>query len=369
MRAPRALLLLKQYVALRKNYCYNGKRIIVGDKTRRIPERKLPMPEKRFVLPAPETVAIPGEAADRLISCGNGRAALLYLFILKNRGAFSEEEAAGALRWTPAAVESAMETLASLGLVAGEGAKAPPARKIPETEPRDELPEYTAADMSRLMGGGGAFPGLVSEVQRRLGKILSSDDLLKLLGIYDGLGLPPEVILILVSYCIGETATKYGGRLPTMRYIEKAAYTWEREGIFSIEEAEEYLKRTEARKSAVGEISAVLQIRGRELTKTERGYVCGWIGMGFSPEVVEAAYDKTVLKTGKLSWGYLNSILKSWHEKGLYTLREIEAREKDFSTAGGAKNPYPGKNAPVGDAPTSESIERLERLLKNIEAQ
>ncbi|MGE4483858.1 MAG: DnaD domain protein [Oscillospiraceae bacterium] len=319
------------------------------------------MPEKRFVLPAPETVAIQGEAAEKLISCGNGCAALLYIYILKNRGAFSEEEAAASLHWTPAAVVGAAQTLVSLGLVSGDEGAAGNKTAL-KIQPRDELPEYTADDISRVMKNGGSFPGLVSEVQRRLGKVLSSDDLLKLLGIYDSLGLPPEVILILVSYCMEETRKKYGcGRLPTMRYIEKVAYTWEHEGIFSIEEAEEYLKRMEARKSAASEISAVLQIKGRELSKTERSYVDDWLQMGFSPEVVEAAYDKTVIKTGKLAWGYLNSILKSWHEKGIHAISDIEAREKSA--------PRCAENTSGYQAPAGTEIERLKKLLKSIEEE
>lgn len=314
------------------------------------------------MLPAPESVAIQGEAADKLIACGKGCAALLYIFILKNRGAFSEEEAAAALRWTPAAVSDAVSTLVTLGLVAGDD-KAPEKNEHFKPEPPDELPEYTAADIARVMKSGGTFPGLVSEVQRRLGKVLSSDDLLKLLGIFDSLGLPPEVILTLVSYCMEETRKKYGcGKLPTMRYIEKAAYTWEREGIFSIEEAEEYLKRIEIRRSAAFEISAALQIKGRALTKTEQSYVDDWLKKGFSPEVIEAAYDRTVIKTGKLSWGYLNSILKSWHEKGIHSAADMEAREKNA--------PRPSENTASGYAsPGGTDVERLKKFLKSLEEE
>ena len=121
------------------------------------------------MLPAPESVAIQGEAAEKLISSGNGCAALLYIFILKNRGAFSEEEAAASLRWTPAAVSDAVQTLAALGLVSGDERASGKKEPVP-MEPRDELPEYTAADIAQVMKSGSAFSGLVSEVQRRLGK-------------------------------------------------------------------------------------------------------------------------------------------------------------------------------------------------------
>jgi DNA replication protein DnaD len=49
--------------------------------------------------------------------------------------------------------------------------------------------------------------------------------------------------------------------------------------------------------------------------------------MGFGEELIEMAYDRTVTNTGGLKWGYMNSILKSWHEKGLFTPADV--REKD----------------------------------------
>ena len=35
------------------------------------------------------------------------------------------------------------------------------------------------------------------------------------------------------------------------------------------------------------------------------------------------AFERTCLKTGGLKWNYMNSILKSWHEKNLHTPQEI----------------------------------------------
>ena len=56
-----------------------------------------------------------------------------------------------------------------------------------------------------------------------------------------------------------ECRRRYGpARTPTMRYIEKAAYTWEREGIFSIDAAEDYLKRLSLKKGRAHEIKACL---------------------------------------------------------------------------------------------------------------
>ena len=46
--------------------------------------------------------------------------------------------------------------------------------------------------------------------------------------------------------------------------------------------------------------------------------------MGFSNEVIMLAYERTCLNTGTLKWAYMNSILKSWQEKNLFTPQEIQ---------------------------------------------
>jgi len=149
-----------------------------------------------------------------------------------------------------------------------------------------------------------------------------------------------------------------------MRYIEKAAYTWEREGIFSIDRAEEFLKSLEARRSALGEIKAALQIRDRELSETEKGYVDEWITMGFRAEAVEIAYDRTVTNTGKPAMGYMDSIIKNWHSKGIHTPREILEKDKkpDKKTTRGSQKDQEQKFG----VPDQQEIERMQRVLKKI---
>ena len=69
----------------------------------------------------------------------------------------------------------------------------------------------------------------------------------------------------------------------------------------------------------------LLGLGDRRPSPSEEKYLLSWLEMGFSPEAVELAYDKTVLKCRELKWSYLNGILRRWHEKGLHTLAEIQA--------------------------------------------
>jgi DnaD/phage-associated family protein len=223
----------------------------------------------------------------------------------------------------------------------------------------EETREYSTADIKREMRSGSRFYILVQEVQRSLGKILSSDDLIRLFGMYDNLGLPPEVILCLITYCISESRKRFGDmRIPTLRYIEKAAYTWEREGVVTLDRAEDYLKNLEEIKSASAEIKRMLQIRDRDFSAMEQKYVDSWVTMGFAVEAVEIAYERTLLKTGKLAWPYMDSILNNWHSKNLHTPEEIESRDGKPPVNAAAKAQPPALPAPDG-----EEYERMKSIL------
>lgn len=326
------------------------------------------MSDLKFTLPGPETVTIAGHTIDKLIRAGDGDAALLYLYILKTHGKSTSTEAAETLGKSIGGIATSMALLSRLGLVKLDNNTAPPAQD-PYTEtsskpPIDEPRQYSIDEIKQELEPGSEFHILVQETQSSLGKILSPDEMLRLFGIYDNLRIPPEVILQLITHCITESRGRSGGRMPSMRYIEKAAYSWEREGIFSLDRAEEYLKALESRKSARGEIKKVLQIKDREFSESEKQFVDGWISMGFGAEAIGIAYDRTLVQTGRLAWNYLDKIIKSWHGKNLHTPQEISEKDK-MATRNGSQN----TSAPQGQkfgAPNHEELERMQRLLDKI---
>jgi len=324
----------------------------------------------KITLPGSETVTLTGQTIDKLIRAGDGDAALLYLYILKTHGQKTSSEAAIALDKSKGWVASAMAVLSRLGLVqldhnvdvdagkqaTGEVEASPP----PPAEPR----QYTEREVRQEILSGSDFTVVIDETQRRLGKILTEDDMMRLYGIYDTLRLPPEVILQLITHCINESRITGDGRAPNVKYIERAAYTWEREGIFTLERAEEYLKALEERKSIQGVMKRALHIKDREFSATEKRYVDNWIHMGVEPEAIEIAYDKTVTKTGNLTWPYIDTIIKNWHSKGLHTAQQV--KEKDALKRQNNTGVYKGDSTQKHGEPNSGDIERAKRILDKI---
>jgi len=327
------------------------------------------MSDIKITLPGSETVTLTGQTIDKLIRAGDGDAALLYLYILKTRGHSTDSEAAIALNKGKGWVASAMAVLSRLGLaLLDDDTKADARSEIAASDaPVEEPRQYTQDEVLSVIATGSDFAIVIDETQRRLGKKLSPDDMIRLYGIYDYLRLPPEVILLLITHCIKESRATGGGRAPSIRYIEKAAFTWEREGVFSIEKAEEYLKNLEARKSARGEIKKALQIRNREFSATEKQYVDGWIKMGFEPEAIAIAYDRTVIATGGLSIPYIDKILKRWHSKGVRTAQQVAVMEG----AGSKRNTPSGaeRSGQKHGKPNQQEMERMTRILDKIKEE
>ena len=329
------------------------------------------MSELKISLPGTEVVTIAGQTIDKLVRAGDGDAALLYLYILRMHGqkVLSESEIAIALDKSKGWVASAMAVLSRLKLINLDDITGTKNGNAGSPPPYKEPHKYTEDEVKQELQSGSDFSIVIDETQRRLGKILSPDDLLRLFGIYDNLRLPPEVILLLITHCVHESRSTGDGRAPSVRYIEKAAYTWEREGIFTIERAEEYLKSLEAKKSIRGEIKKVLWIRNREFSATEKRYIDDWIEMGMQPDAIAIAYDKTVTKTGSLTWPYIDKIVKSWHSKGLHTAQQVQESEggQGPGKAGQSQSHGKWRGATQGTQkhgePNRADIERMQRLL------
>ena len=269
-----------------------------------------------------ESVTITAQAAKKLLSGGNGDAALLYLALLRHHGNVMPRSLAGELRWDRGRIEAAEMALRDMGLIAPAGEDLP-------LEPADEKPTYTRDDVAERMERSAEFRFLIAEVEKKLGKRLTTPDIGVLLGLNDYLGLPSDVVFLLVSHCAQRVQRRYGeGRRPGMKQIEKEGYAWARMGIDNQTAAADYLKRYAQRQETIPEYMRALQLGDRLPVASEEKYLNAWQEWGFAPDAVALAHDKTVLKCHELKWPYCNGILKRWHEAGLHTVEEIESRDR-----------------------------------------
>ena len=146
-----------------------------------------------------ESVLVSGPVLRRLIGSGSGDAALLYLCLLRRRGEISTEQAGRELKWDRMRLQTAEDELRAMNLLgAGEQREAAPSPP----------PAYEREDVLNCLEHSEEFRCLTAEVERKLGKKLSTPDLGTLLGLYDYLGLPADVIYLLVCSTLADAVKR-----------------------------------------------------------------------------------------------------------------------------------------------------------------
>ncbi len=271
-----------------------------------------------------QKITIDEPALRKLLGMANGDAALLYLYLQSGN---SIENALRDLGLQENHLALARANLQQLGLWT-ELAK--------PTYIPGERPSYSEGDVMTAMDTDGDFRSLYGEVQRLLGKPLTTEELKLLLSIRRYLGLPNDVISVLVYYCKERSRQKGNLRNPSLRTIEKEAHHWAEQGIETLEQAAAYIQAQNLRNSAMERLKQTLQIRGRSLTAGEERYAQSWLDMGFQEDALAMAYERTCLNTGGLSWAYMNKILLRWHENGLHTAEQVRNGDRKPAVPRGA---------------------------------
>lgn len=263
-----------------------------------------------------QSLHIDGADLRKLLGTSSGDAALLYLYI---RSGNDPKTACTQLKLTSTRFSCAEATLRQLGLWPEESRS---------TMTPGERPQYSEKDVLQAMDQEASFRLLRGEVQRLLGRNLNTEDLKILLGFVHYLGLPTEVISVLVSFCRNRARNRGNLRAPSLRTIEKEAYHWAEQGIDTLESAAAYIQTQNNRNSKIYQLMDILQIRGRSLTVAEERFANAWLEMDFPNEVISMAYERTCLNTGGLNWNYMNKILTRWHEAGFKTAEAIRTGDR-----------------------------------------
>ena len=288
-----------------------------------------------------EPVTLEKAEVQKLLSAASGDSLLLYLYIKSGN---SLETAPQELGLNNTRLECAAATLRQLGLW-----------QEPQPMPMyGEKPNYTEQDVLRAVGSDNDFHSLLGEVQRRLGRTLTTEELKILLGLVRYLGLPEDVICVLVTYCIDRAHQKGNLRNPSLRAIEKEAYAWAERGIDTMPAAAAFIHSQNLYFSRLGQLQRMLQIRGRSLTAAEEKYARSWLEMGFEEEALKLAYEKTCLNTGGLNWAYMNKILLRWKDAGYITAEDVRKGDRK-----------PGAAAPGGQRQLdADEIAAIKKMLQ-----
>lgn len=164
---------------------------------------------------------------------------------------------------------------------------------------------------------------LFQEAQMRLGKTIGHDGQAVLLMMHDAYGLPVEVIVTIIEYCVsvGKTSTSY---------IAKMGKDWGEREIDTLEKADEVISELKASDEMWGEFRIRTGISTPRPTSAQMKYLNRWKNeFKFSIEMILLAYEETANNIQKMSFPYMDKILKNWFEEGLKTPHEVAKAKQE----------------------------------------
>ncbi len=164
---------------------------------------------------------------------------------------------------------------------------------------------YTKSDINTYMKNNDGIRHMFLISEQLLNRPLTDTERKILFSFYDYLGMPVEVIFTLLEHCISYGKTN-------MRYIEKVAYTWADKGINTLSKASVVVKEENEFTALTKKYKSMFKITGRELTNTEEAFIRSWVyELKAKDEQIEAAYEAAVANTGKITFKYMDAVIKN----------------------------------------------------------
>ena len=312
--------------------------------------------------------AVPTDVVDKHMKLAGAAQLKVLLYLLRHAGSEVTLEAlAFAVGQKPSDTQDAVEYWINCGLLSrgtesnlspiAENCEAPQDNTAqPETAPAADLSNSNpTAEIKNALGQSSEVKGkekiryrfdecmkfvaedeqlknMLTAVEAMLGKQLTHTEVTCFVTLAKWYGLPCTIIPMLVQYCksIGKSS---------ISYIEATGIGWAAEEIDNFEKAEQKISALTARRRAWNSVRSALEIPERKATETELKFSDLWINsQHIDTELIRHAYDKCVNKTGKVSFSYMNGIIKRYFERGITDITsalkldeqnraEIEARQ------------------------------------------
>lgn len=271
----------------------------------------------------PQVLVLPVSIIDRYLARANPVFVKVYLYALR-LSSFGIEASCDDLAEQLGLLESdvihAFSYWESVGLLHIE--KDDSMIRITLTQPEEKRPDcrpvYKSKEIAAAVSEDPKLQELFNFAQSQLGKPLTPKDCELLYGICDWLGLAPEVIMIIFNLAAARRKT-------SMSYVERVAMEWHRSGIDSVEKAERHLKDLDEQEQLFYQFRKMTQVGSRRLTMMEQEHVLRWVReYKMSMDMIRAAYEQTVLNTGKLAFPYMEKVLKNWHDSNVHQPAEID---------------------------------------------
>lgn len=310
---------------------------------------------------------VPTALVDNNIKLATESSLKVLLYVLRHSDKeLTVESISDAVLVHPDEVRNAVEFWGERGFLIADNAQPttpqPTEKPTPQPAPvtlNPEPPVVSKTVVSRLQRPDNHFVSvllsedkqlkdLVNDVEFALGKILSPSDKACIVMMRETLGLPCDVINLLVNYCASNGKSN-------MRAIEKMAVNWSDKGIFTLEDADRMIERMALSNTAWQHVSSLFGIRNIGLpTSYQLNYADTWCNeWKFNDDMLLEAYERCVNTKGEYNIKYINGILKKWYNDKIFNLDDLKIA--DMSKTKPAKKQTPSERKSTYDIETFES--------------
>ncbi len=168
---------------------------------------------------------------------------------------------------------------------------------------------------------------MLKDIGKLLGRPLSPSEVETYIGWKKDFNFSSELILILIEYCASKGKNNF-------RYIEKVAIAWNEMNIKTVDDAQNYIRKTEDKWGTYREILKFLGIRNTDIMKPQEDLLEKWTSSyGYSLDIIKKACDICFQRLNRADFKYIDGILSSWNKDNLRTLQDIEKKEANFKNS------------------------------------
>lgn len=276
--------------------------------------------------------SVPNDIVDNHIRLANENQIKILLLILRNNGkADNPEELSKALKIDIDDVNDCLKYWMLMGMLKQEETPQSnePVKFVPlpkETQKKAEVTSTPSkpsnSEIAQRIDESPEIGHLMVEAQGKIGKTIGYDGQCTLLLLHDHYGLPIEVLFMLIEYCVSVGKTNYS-------YIEAVGKDWGEREIDTLEKAAIQIDSLNNANRLWTEFAKYAGIKNPRPTLKQAEYLRRWKDeWKFSDDMIFRAYDEMATNTGKLSFGYIDKVLKNWNNEGYKTIANVEDGQK-----------------------------------------
>lgn len=172
---------------------------------------------------------------------------------------------------------------------------------------------------------------MLKDIGKLLGRPISPSEVETYISWKKDFNFSSELILLLIEFCSSKGKTNF-------RYIEKVALAWNEMKIKTVDDAQNYIRKTEDKWGTYREILKFLGIRNTDIMKPQEDMLEKWTSTyNYSLDIIKKACDICFQRLNRADFKYIDGILSSWNKDNLKTLQDIENRETSYKNSSSKK--------------------------------